>query len=219
MASSFPGGLDALTNPTGSDTLDTPAVLHSSQHANANDAIEAIEGALGVNLAGVVKNAGATISFQSGLASARPVAGTAGRVYIATDTGTISRDTGSAWTNLSGPKTIRLPHTWTIPNPAVASGDTDYIMPMVIPVPAGQTAIIARVVYAISSGTSVTFSMYQGAGTITGLTGLSATTALTGTNPTSPAAFTNEQSLVPTITAVSGTPRNFRVTAFVDYTV
>jgi len=49
MASSFPGGLDNFTNPTASDALDSATVPHADQHANANDAIEAIESTLGVN--------------------------------------------------------------------------------------------------------------------------------------------------------------------------
>ena len=35
MATSFPSGLDALTNPTSSDGLNSPD--HAGQHANAND--------------------------------------------------------------------------------------------------------------------------------------------------------------------------------------
>ena len=41
MATNFPTSVDALTNPTTSDSLNSPS--HSSQHADANDAIEAIE--------------------------------------------------------------------------------------------------------------------------------------------------------------------------------
>lgn len=47
MASSFPGALDSLTNPAGTQTLDTPD--HATQHTNANDIIEAIEVDLGTN--------------------------------------------------------------------------------------------------------------------------------------------------------------------------
>ena len=47
MATSFPSGLDALTNPTSGDTLASPS--HSAQHANANDAIEALEAKVGVD--------------------------------------------------------------------------------------------------------------------------------------------------------------------------
>lgn len=50
MASSYPGGLDSFTNPAGSDPLNTAgAKLHSAQHSNANDAIEAIQSTLGLD--------------------------------------------------------------------------------------------------------------------------------------------------------------------------
>lgn len=44
MATNFPGSQDSLTNPTSSDTLDSPD--HAAQHTNVNDAVEAIELAL-----------------------------------------------------------------------------------------------------------------------------------------------------------------------------
>lgn len=46
MPTSYPGALDAFTNPTSGDVLTSPS--HAGQHANANDAIEAIETELGV---------------------------------------------------------------------------------------------------------------------------------------------------------------------------
>lgn len=51
MATNFPTTLDALANPTGSNTLNSPS--HSAQHANANDAIEALEAKVGVNSSAV----------------------------------------------------------------------------------------------------------------------------------------------------------------------
>ena len=47
MTTVYPGALDTLTNPTSTDTL--ASVPHDQQHANANDAIEAIEAELGLN--------------------------------------------------------------------------------------------------------------------------------------------------------------------------
>jgi hypothetical protein len=47
MTTSFPTGLDALTNPTSADGLNSPD--HAGQHANANDAIEALEAKVGIN--------------------------------------------------------------------------------------------------------------------------------------------------------------------------
>jgi hypothetical protein len=41
MATNFPTSVDNFTNPTANDSLNLPS--HSTQHANANDAIEAIE--------------------------------------------------------------------------------------------------------------------------------------------------------------------------------
>jgi len=49
MASSYPGALDAFSNPSASDTLDSATVPHHTQHSDANDAIEAIQATLGVN--------------------------------------------------------------------------------------------------------------------------------------------------------------------------
>ena len=47
MATNFPTSLDALTNPTASDALTSPS--HADQHADANDAIEALQTKVGVN--------------------------------------------------------------------------------------------------------------------------------------------------------------------------
>ena len=46
MATNYPTSLDTLTNPVSNDSLNSPS--HSAQHANANDAIEAIEAKLGL---------------------------------------------------------------------------------------------------------------------------------------------------------------------------
>ena len=47
MTTNFPTSLDALANPTSTDALSSPS--HSDQHANANDAIEALEAKVGVD--------------------------------------------------------------------------------------------------------------------------------------------------------------------------
>lgn len=47
MATNFPSGLDSLTNPTGSSSLTSPD--HATQHADANDAIEALQSKVGVD--------------------------------------------------------------------------------------------------------------------------------------------------------------------------
>lgn len=45
MASSYPTSLDTFTNPTGSDTQDSPD--HAGQHADVNDAVESLEAKVG----------------------------------------------------------------------------------------------------------------------------------------------------------------------------
>ena len=49
MAINFPTSLDAFTNPTSGNTLDSPS--HSQQHSDANDAIEALETKVGIGSA------------------------------------------------------------------------------------------------------------------------------------------------------------------------
>jgi hypothetical protein len=47
MTTSFPAGLDTLVNPISSDHLDNPA--HAAEHANVNDAVEALEAKVGID--------------------------------------------------------------------------------------------------------------------------------------------------------------------------
>lgn len=48
MPTQFPSSLDDFLNPTGNSTLASTGVRHSEQHANANDAIEAIQRRIGI---------------------------------------------------------------------------------------------------------------------------------------------------------------------------
>jgi len=52
MATNYPSSLDSFVNPTASDSLGSATVPHASEHANANDAIVAIETVLGASPAG-----------------------------------------------------------------------------------------------------------------------------------------------------------------------
>ena len=47
MATNFPTSIDSFTNPTSGDTLDSPS--HAAQHANVNDAVEALQAKVGVD--------------------------------------------------------------------------------------------------------------------------------------------------------------------------
>lgn len=52
MASAYPGGLDSFTNPVSTDLTNSVTVPHATQHADLNDAVEAIQAELGVDPAG-----------------------------------------------------------------------------------------------------------------------------------------------------------------------
>ena len=54
MATNFPASLDSLTNPTSSDSLNSPS--HSAQHANVNDAVEALQAKVGVDSSAVTSS-------------------------------------------------------------------------------------------------------------------------------------------------------------------
>lgn len=53
MATNFPTSLDTFTNPTSSDAMNSVTVPHATQHANINDAVEALEAKVGVNSSAV----------------------------------------------------------------------------------------------------------------------------------------------------------------------
>ena len=100
MATNYPNSLDILVNPTVTDTLNSPTVPHVDQHANANDAIEAIQTVLGVSPAGshlTVKDrilaAEQNISTQSVLNGLTDVT-----INLAS-VGNVLRYNGSQWVN------------------------------------------------------------------------------------------------------------------------
>lgn len=100
MASQYPNSLDVLINPTANDMLNSGTVPHHLQHANANDAIEAIQTVLGVNPAGAhltikdrIINAEAQISDQSVLNGLTDV------TINSVTAGNILRYNGSQWVN------------------------------------------------------------------------------------------------------------------------
>lgn len=80
MTTSYPGGIDAFTNPDNGagDTLDS--IPHDDQHANANDAIEAIENELGTDPSGVAASVKARIENVETDAAAAQAAADAAQV-------------------------------------------------------------------------------------------------------------------------------------------
>lgn len=56
MATNFPTSLDNFTNPTSTDAMNSVTVPHATQHANLNDAVEALEAKVGVNSSAVASS-------------------------------------------------------------------------------------------------------------------------------------------------------------------
>lgn len=73
MSTSFPTNLDTLTNPTATDKVAT--VDHAAQHANANDAIEALEAKVGKNSSGVTTSHDYKLSGVTGSDKAVSITG------------------------------------------------------------------------------------------------------------------------------------------------
>jgi hypothetical protein len=63
MATNFPTSLDALTNPSSGDALNSPS--HAGQHSDANDAIEALQAKVGVNGSAVTTSLDYKLRFQT----------------------------------------------------------------------------------------------------------------------------------------------------------
>lgn len=109
MAINYPTSLDAFTNPTKWDQLNTPGLEHDVQHSNHNDAIEALEAKVGVDNSAVTTSldyrvrqlegsVGAPITPATGTGSPEGVVtGAPGRIYLDT-----SIDPPSLWIKFTG---------------------------------------------------------------------------------------------------------------------
>jgi hypothetical protein len=116
MATNFPTSLDSLVNPNPTQTLDSPS--HSTQHANLNDAVEALEAKVGVNSSAVATSHDKILTLKANIASPSftgPVV-SAGTVTAPTFIGALTGNANSATTattattvttnaNLTGPVT------------------------------------------------------------------------------------------------------------------
>lgn len=89
MATNFPSGLDSLTNPLPTDSLNNPS--HSDQHANANDAIEALEAKVGVNSSAVTTSHDYKITQLETNAVLKTLVDAKGDLLVGTADNTIAR--------------------------------------------------------------------------------------------------------------------------------
>jgi hypothetical protein len=101
MATNFPTSLDSLSNPSGTTLLNAAAPLtHSSQHANTNDAIEALEAKVGVNTSAVTTSHDYLLranGIDTCTSGARGTALRTGQIKYETDTLRWIVWDGSAW--------------------------------------------------------------------------------------------------------------------------
>jgi len=98
MATNYPSSLDNFTNPNGADPQNSPS--HSLQHADANDAIEALETKVGIGsspagsaTAGnvLVTSTGGTTTWTTvGTAGINSTGGTAGYALTASTAGAVT---------------------------------------------------------------------------------------------------------------------------------
>jgi hypothetical protein len=109
MASAYPGGLDSFTNPVSTDLTNSVTVPHATQHADNNDAIEAVQAELGVDPAG----ASATVVARLDLMDVRNTGYTTTATAAGTTTLTASSNHTQFFTGVTT-QTVVLPVTSTL---------------------------------------------------------------------------------------------------------
>ena len=93
MATNYPNSLDVLINPTVNDTLNSTTVPHHQQHANLNDAMEAVQTVLGFN------PAGSHLTVKDRIAASEALNGLSDVTITSVAAGNVLRYNGSKWVN------------------------------------------------------------------------------------------------------------------------
>ena len=187
MPTSYPSGLDNFTNPTATDSLDSATVPHASQHTNINDAVEAIETALGANLANVVLPArtisttaplagGGDLSANRTLSIADATTSDKGAVQLTDSTSSTSTTTAATpnavKTSYDAGYSQALPfisgYYYKGQNPvivqvnATAVANTTYYVPFFVPVTTTFDRILVRTGNTFSGTASIRLGIYAG---------------------------------------------------------
>jgi len=133
MASSYPGALDAFSNPSASDTLDSATVPHHTQHSDANDAIEAIQATLGVNpqsSSTTVADRLVLISSGMGVTFAASAPSNHNQLWADTSTSTAQIAVFDGGTPAAQINSVRMRRgtatAWTNANPRLDAGEFGY---------------------------------------------------------------------------------------------
>ena len=93
MATSYPSSLDNFINPTATDSLSSGVVPHAEQHANLNDALEAVQTVLGI------LPAGSFLTIKDRIAASEALNGLNDVTITSVATGNVLRYNGSKWAN------------------------------------------------------------------------------------------------------------------------
>lgn len=93
MATNYPNSLDNFINPTSTDSLSSGSVPHAGQHANLNDAMEAVQTVLGLN------PAGSHLTIKDRIAASEALNGLTDVTITSVATGNVLRYNGSKWVN------------------------------------------------------------------------------------------------------------------------
>ena len=175
MTTSFPAGLDALTNPTGASSLTSPD--HAGQHTDANDAIESLQAKVGVDGSAVTSSLDykVTNGIHSALnvdSGVLVVDATNNRVGVGTASPTqvldvfgVVRSSGYAekWlvdtaTSISGTQTLDALTNTSYFYAAAATGD----FPINV---RGSASVTLNTMMAVGDQLTITFITFNGAGT------------------------------------------------------
>ena len=100
MATNYPNSLDILINPTATDTLNSGTVPHAQQHANINDAMEAVQTILGIN------PAGSHLTIKDRIQASEALNGLSDVTITSVAPGNILKYNGSNWINSSDISTL-----------------------------------------------------------------------------------------------------------------
>jgi|688.fasta_scaffold1852567_1 hypothetical protein len=93
MATNYPNSLDILINPTATDNLNSTVVPHAEQHANLNDAMEAVQTILGLNPSGNY------LTIKDRMAASEALNGLNDVTITSVAAGNVLRYNGSKWVN------------------------------------------------------------------------------------------------------------------------
>lgn len=149
MTTTFPTGLDNLTNPTATDSVAT--IDHAAQHANANDAIKALEAKVGINSSAVTTSHDYKLSGVTGTDKAVSLTGTEALTNKTLTSPTITTPTIASFTNAT--------HNHT--NAAGGGQLTDAALSAAVTVSKGGTGQTSLTAYALLAGGTTTTGNVQ----------------------------------------------------------